>query len=114
MADFFGVSIMSIKYIDDLTRRKEAGDCEDVLGGPNKDEQNAIMDAIMYLCGKFLDATSDKVYSPKGITNDGPTHSLSEWNTSTPLGISSEPIQSLLEKFSADMSNLADNSFGKK
>ncbi|GJX76575.1 zinc knuckle CX2CX4HX4C containing protein [Tanacetum coccineum] len=113
VADFFGVSLTSIKYIDDFNRRMEAGDCEDVLGGLNKDEQNAIMDAIMDLCGKFLDATSDNVYSPKGITNDGPTHSLIEWNTSTPLGISLEPIQSLLEKFSADMSNSADNSFGK-
>nr|GEY02017.1 retrovirus-related Pol polyprotein from transposon TNT 1-94 [Tanacetum cinerariifolium] len=93
---------------DDLTRRMEAGACEDVLGGLNKDEQNAIMDVVMDLCGNFLVATSDNVYSPKGITNDGPTHSASEYNTATPLGTSLEPIQSLLEKFSADMSNLVE------
>ncbi|GKD95041.1 hypothetical protein Tco_1374878 [Tanacetum coccineum] len=92
VADFFGVSLTSIKDIDDFTRRIEAGACEDVLGGLNKDERNAIMDAIMALCGKFLAAISDNVYSPKGITNDGPTHSAREWNTSTPLGTSSEMI----------------------
>ncbi|GKD56775.1 zinc knuckle CX2CX4HX4C containing protein, partial [Tanacetum coccineum] len=51
---------------------------------------------------------------PKGITNAGLTHSAIERNTSTPLGASLEVIQSLLEKFSADMSNLADNSFGEE
>nr|GEV00727.1 hypothetical protein [Tanacetum cinerariifolium] len=74
---------MSIKDIDDLTRCMEAGACEDVFGGINKDERNTIMDAIMDLCGKFLDTTSDNEYSPK-------------------------------EKFSTDMSNLADYSFGKE
>ncbi|GJZ31362.1 zinc knuckle CX2CX4HX4C containing protein [Tanacetum coccineum] len=51
---------------------------------------------------------------PKGITNVDPTHSAIERNTSTPLGASPKVIQSLLEKFSADMSNLADNSFGEE
>ncbi|GKF06014.1 hypothetical protein Tco_0036682, partial [Tanacetum coccineum] len=49
----FGVSIMSIKDLDDLTRRIEAGDC-DVLDGLNKDERKAAMDAIMALLEKFL------------------------------------------------------------
>ncbi|GJX17435.1 hypothetical protein Tco_0218267 [Tanacetum coccineum] len=43
----------------------KVGACEDVLGGLNKDERNAIMDASMALFGEFLAATSDNVYSPK-------------------------------------------------
>ncbi|GKE80932.1 hypothetical protein Tco_1550932 [Tanacetum coccineum] len=86
--DLFGVSLTSIKDIDDFTRHMEAGDYEDVLGG------------------KLFDATSDNECSPKGITNDGPTHSVSEWNNATLLGDSLVPIKCLLEKFSADMSNL--------
>ncbi|GJY11907.1 zinc knuckle CX2CX4HX4C containing protein [Tanacetum coccineum] len=107
VADFFGVSLTSIKDIDDLTRRIEAGACEDVLGELKKDERNAIIDVIIALFGKFLGATSDNVYSPN-------TNSASDRNISTPLGTSPEPIQSLLEKFSADMSNLADISFRKE
>ncbi|GJQ90655.1 zinc knuckle CX2CX4HX4C containing protein [Tanacetum coccineum] len=108
----FGVSLASIKDINDLTRRMEVGACEDVLGGLDKDEWNAIMDVIIALCDKFLAATSDNEYSPKDITNDGPTHSASEWNIDTPLGTSPKLIKSLLEKFSGDMSNLSDDSFG--
>nr|GEX87090.1 zinc knuckle CX2CX4HX4C [Tanacetum cinerariifolium] len=52
---------------------KSINDSAGCSWGLNKDEQNAIMD----LCGNFLAATSDNVYSPK-------------------------------EKFSADMSNLAE------
>nr|GEW40977.1 hypothetical protein [Tanacetum cinerariifolium] len=82
VADQFGVSLALIKDINDLTRRMEAGDCDEVLGGLSKDERSN--------------------------TNDGPTHSGSEWNNATPLGDSLVPIKCLLEKFLADMLNLAD------
>nr|GEY59012.1 hypothetical protein [Tanacetum cinerariifolium] len=74
LIDLFGISLTSIKDIDDLTRRMEAGACDDILGGINKDERNAIMDAIMALCGKFLDTTSDNEYSPKADYSFGKEH----------------------------------------
>ncbi|GJS45332.1 hypothetical protein Tco_0595453 [Tanacetum coccineum] len=114
MADFFCVLLTSIKDIDDLTRCVEAGAYEDVLGRLSKEEWNAIMDAIMALCGKLLDTTSDNEYSPKGITNYGHTHSASEWNTATPLETSAKTNQKFVGEFLADMSNLADNSFGRR
>ncbi|GKD47241.1 hypothetical protein Tco_1271886 [Tanacetum coccineum] len=88
---YTGLRVVRRSSVDGVWK---VGACEDVLGGQNKDEQNAIMDASMSLFGKFLAATSDNVYSPKGTTNAGRTLSESEWNTSTPLGTFSESIQS--------------------
>ncbi|GKC75598.1 hypothetical protein Tco_1126372, partial [Tanacetum coccineum] len=96
----FHLSDRASKAICDIRRKMylhriwKVGTCEDVLGGLNKDEQNAIMDASMALFGKFLATTSDTVYSSKGTTNAGPMLSESEWNTSTPLGTFLESIQS--------------------
>nr|GEW90040.1 zinc knuckle CX2CX4HX4C [Tanacetum cinerariifolium] len=56
------------------------GDCEDVLGGLTKDERNAIMDAIMALCGKLLDATSDNEYSPKGTSSAIPKKGIANFH----------------------------------
>nr|GEW58191.1 hypothetical protein [Tanacetum cinerariifolium] len=67
VAAIFGVSIMSINDLNDLTRRIEVGDCDDVLGGLNKDERKAVMDAIMALFKKFLADRNDKT---PGVENE--------------------------------------------
>ncbi|GKB90861.1 hypothetical protein Tco_0963133, partial [Tanacetum coccineum] len=63
----FFLSITSLKDIDVLTRRIEAGDCDDVLDELNKDERKADMDVIMALCEKFLAARSDQTSNIYGI-----------------------------------------------
>ncbi|GJX28131.1 hypothetical protein Tco_0236210 [Tanacetum coccineum] len=59
------VGILAVRNADVDVGIWKVGTCEDVLGGLNKDEQNAIMDASMALFGEFLAAISDNVYSPK-------------------------------------------------
>ncbi|GJS49456.1 hypothetical protein Tco_0599577 [Tanacetum coccineum] len=57
--------------VDDTIIGEDGKPSMDVLGGLNKDERNVIMDVIMALCGKFLAATSDNVYSPKADNSFG-------------------------------------------
>ncbi|GJW94052.1 hypothetical protein Tco_0173724 [Tanacetum coccineum] len=59
---YTGLRVVRRSSVDGVWK---VGACEDVLGGLNKDERNAIMDASMALFGEFLAATSDNVYSPK-------------------------------------------------
>ncbi|GKD35016.1 zinc knuckle CX2CX4HX4C containing protein [Tanacetum coccineum] len=95
-------------------------ECEDVMMAMTSVERIAAMEAIEAVWKKILAGNSSDYpplmsdflflmrtirlllleYSPKGF--------------STPLGTFPEAIQSLLEKFLADMSNLADNSLGEE
>ncbi|GKB94553.1 hypothetical protein Tco_0980690, partial [Tanacetum coccineum] len=88
VTDLFGVPIKSLKDSDVLTKRIEAGKCEDVMMAMTSVERIATMEAIKAV------STHLKVF----------LH----------FGTSSEEIQSLLEKFSTDMLNFADNSFGEE
>ncbi|GJZ88929.1 zinc knuckle CX2CX4HX4C containing protein [Tanacetum coccineum] len=54
VATIFGVPLKSLKDIDDLTRRIEAGECEDVMSAMTNDERKAVMDEIVALWEKLL------------------------------------------------------------
>ncbi|GJY10606.1 hypothetical protein Tco_0378791, partial [Tanacetum coccineum] len=114
VAAVFGVSITFLIDFDGLTRRINVGDCDDTLDRFTKDEQKAAMDAVMVsgehffadLCDSNSNMIREQVVS---VPNTGNIVANAANNG---LGTSPKEIQSLLEKFSIDMSNLAHNSFG--
>ncbi|GJY10607.1 putative reverse transcriptase domain-containing protein [Tanacetum coccineum] len=104
---------MGVPLIED-SGRIDVGDCDDTLDRFTKDERKAAMDAVMVLGEHFLADLCDSNPSMirKQVVSVRNTGNVVANAANNGLGTSPEEIQSLLEKFSTDMSNLAHNSFG--
>ncbi|GKB04391.1 hypothetical protein Tco_0832534 [Tanacetum coccineum] len=111
VATVFGVSITSLLEFDALTRRIEAGDCEDTLDRLTNDERKAAMDTFTVWGANLLAHMSDLnlIMLMEHMVSVSNTGNVVANAFNNGLGTSSEKIQSSLEKFSTDMSNLAKN-----